>query len=104
MERANRSTPTQTTADLSTSPIEHSKGDASQIYCDLLNTYRKLGAIKTEPEICCEFYVKQACNETIEPDELRQKSNICNFLSAQYFKQLCVLEEKLSVDLAGNDA
>ena len=62
--------------------------------------YRELEAIKDgEKEFCCEIYVKQACNETIEPSDLRKYTKICKFGNLAFFYSVCVLEEKLPDNL-----
>lgn len=80
----------------STSPIEHAKRDASLNYCRLLKTWDNMGAIRVdEHDVCCALYVKQACNETIAPDEPGLKPGICVLLSSEVFTKLCVIREKL---------
>ena len=86
---------------ISNSPIEHSKFFATRLFCDRLTDWRKLYAIKNEEEhneICCQLYVKQACNETMEPYELKNWQ-VCKFKSLDFFYRACVLEEKLPAEM-----
>ena len=95
VDGTNRSVANQTTT-ISTSPIEHAKLEASVHYCKLLKIWEAVGAIQNEEkEICCRFYVKRACNETVDPDELKSKLRVCEIGSSGFFEQVCVIKEKL---------